>query len=142
MEENIDSAWHNTKETSENEPSGAECGQFDNSTNIFDANITFPTKLKNVIFKAGDDCRQDMLALQIISMFKEIFEDANLDIYLHPYRVLSIDKDCGVIEVIENAISRDEMGRERINNLVEYFEFKFGFRESKPYLRALNNFVK
>ena len=96
---------------------------------------------KKLIFKSGDDCRQDMLALQVIELFRVIFREEGLEIDLFPYKVLAIDFECGIIQVVENAITRDQMGKESVNNLKEFFEYKFGFRESKECRKALRNFV-
>lgn len=75
---------------------------------------------QSVIFKVGDDCRQDILALQLISVFKSIFKEASLPLYVYPYRVVATNPGCGVIEVIPDSSSRDMIGREKVNNLLEY----------------------
>ncbi|ELQ74937.1 Phosphatidylinositol 4-kinase, partial [Trachipleistophora hominis] len=95
----------------------------------------------DLIFKAGDDCRQDQLALQLIQMFLNIFKESNLPIFVYPYTVISTDYECGLIEVITDAISRDQMGREKINNLSEYFSLKFGFKEGTAYKKAHRRFI-
>ncbi|KAI8990926.1 hypothetical protein BDF20DRAFT_992408 [Mycotypha africana] len=98
---------------------------------------------QSAIFKVGDDCRQDVLALQLIAVFKNIFMSVGLDLYLYPYRVVATAPGRGVIDVIPNSISRDQMGREKVNSLYDYFIAKYGGSEmSIAFQRARTNFVK
>ncbi|KAI9102444.1 kinase-like domain-containing protein [Phlyctochytrium arcticum] len=94
------------------------------------------------IFKVGDDCRQDMLALQMISIFKSIFSKAGLDLYLFPYRVVATAPGCGVIEVIPSSTSRDMMGREQVNSLYDWFIASFGREDCVGFRKAQYEFIK
>ncbi|GAC94301.1 hypothetical protein PHSY_001872 [Pseudozyma hubeiensis SY62] len=94
------------------------------------------------IFKVGDDCRQDVLALQVIAMFKNVYTTVGIDLYLNPYRVTATGPGCGVIDVVPNATSRDEMGRAKINHLLTFFIGKYGNPDSIAFQRARMNFIQ
>jgi phosphatidylinositol 4-kinase A len=97
---------------------------------------------QSAIFKVGDDCRQDMLALQMIAAFRSIFAHVGLDVWVFPYRVTATAPGCGVIDVLPNSISRDMLGREAVNGLYDYFISKYGGEESTRFQEARTNFVK
>lgn len=97
---------------------------------------------QSAIFKVGDDCRQDVLALQLIAAFRGIFNNVGLDVYVYPYRVTATAPGCGVIDVLPNSISRDMLGREAVNGLYDYFRSKYGSEDSIRFQEARNNFVK
>jgi len=97
---------------------------------------------QSAIFKVGDDCRQDVLAIQLIAVFKNIFTNVGLDLYLFPYRIVATAPGCGMIDVIPNSISRDQLGREKVNNLQDYFVTKYGGVDSIEYQKARNNFIQ
>ncbi|KAK0334837.1 Phosphatidylinositol 4-kinase stt4 [Friedmanniomyces endolithicus] len=97
---------------------------------------------QSAIFKVGDDCRQDVLALQLIACFRGIFNSVGLDAYVFPYRVTATAPGCGVIDVLPNSVSRDMLGREAVNGLYEYFVSKYGSEDSIRFQEARSNFVK
>ncbi|KAI7278455.1 phosphatidylinositol 3 [Hortaea werneckii] len=97
---------------------------------------------QSAIFKVGDDCRQDVLALQLIAAFRGIFNNVGLDAFVFPYRVTATAPGCGVIDVLPNSISRDMLGREAVNGLYDYFVSKYGSEDSIRFQEARSNFVK
>jgi phosphatidylinositol 4-kinase len=97
---------------------------------------------QGAIFKVGDDCRQDVLALQLIAVFKNIFTNVGLDLYVYPYRVVATAPGCGVIDVIPRSISRDQLGREKVNSMYDYFIAKYGGEDSIEFQQARINFVQ
>ena len=56
-----------------------------------------------VIFKAGDDLRQDQLTLQMLRVVDDLWKSANLDLCLLPYRCVSTGDQVGFIEVVDDA---------------------------------------
>ena len=97
---------------------------------------------QSAIFKVGDDCRQDVLALQMIAAFRGIFHHVGLPVFVFPYRVTATAPGCGVIDVLPRSISRDMLGREAVNGLFEWFVSRFGSEEGPEFQAARANFVK
>lgn len=58
----------------------------------------FPSyKLRSLIIKGGDDLRQEILAMQLIIKFKQIFENAHLKLYLRPYEIIVTSANSGIL---------------------------------------------
>lgn len=99
------------------------------------------------IFKVNDDLRQDILALQVIKHFQKIFKQCDLDLYVAPYRCISnrTGKDKllgGIIEVVPNSHSRDQLGKAFEINLHEYFLKRYGSESTQDFKFARYNFIK
>jgi len=56
-----------------------------------------------VIFKSGDDLRQDQLALQMIKLMDRLLKKENLDLRLTPYKALAINTFQGMVEFVNSS---------------------------------------
>ncbi|KAL5966648.1 putative phosphatidylinositol 4-kinase alpha-like protein P2 [Taenia solium] len=93
------------------------------------------------IFKVGDDVRQDILALQVIRIFQNVFNQYGLELFLYPYHVVATGPGSGVIECVPDSKSRDQIGRQTDSGMYDYFQSIFGDETTPAFQRARRNFV-
>ncbi|KAI9822989.1 MAG: Phosphatidylinositol (PI) 3-kinase [Phylliscum demangeonii] len=53
-----------------------------------------------IIFKTGDDLRQDQLVIQIITLMDRLLQKENLDLKLSPYRILATSATAGAVQFV------------------------------------------
>lgn len=75
-----------------------------------------------VIFKKGDDLRQDQLITQVIKIIDVLLKRNDLDMHLSPYSVLATNRSEGFIEVVEGAYNLAHV-LEKYNNKIRNFFF-------------------
>ncbi|KAF5480612.1 hypothetical protein F2P56_001348 [Juglans regia] len=99
--------------------------------------------LRSVIVKSGDDCRQEHLAVQLISHFYDIFQEAGLPLWLRPYEVLVTSSYTALIETIPDTASLHSI-KSRYPDVLSLQEFFIAkYEENSPSFKlAQRNFVE
>ena len=65
-----------------------------------------------IIFKTGDDLRQDILTLQMIRVMDTIWLENGLDLRMKPYQVVATGDQSGIIEVVPNSETTAEIQKD------------------------------
>ncbi|XP_056159127.1 phosphatidylinositol 4-kinase beta 1-like isoform X3 [Syzygium oleosum] len=99
--------------------------------------------LRSIIVKSGDDCRQEHLAVQLISHFYDIFQEAGLPLWLRPYEVLVTSSYTALIETIPDTASLHSI-KSRYPNIASLRDFFVAkYQENSPSFKlAQRNFVE
>ncbi|KAJ7556486.1 hypothetical protein O6H91_05G085500 [Diphasiastrum complanatum] len=95
-----------------------------------------------VIFKKGDDLRQDQLVVQLVSLMDRLLKSVNLDLHLTPYRVLATAQDEGLVEFIPSKSLAQVLSEHK--TIVGYLQ-QFHPDEAGPFgisATCLETFVK
>jgi hypothetical protein len=58
-----------------------------------------------VMFKAGDDVRQDCLTLQLIRLMDEMWRDEGLDLAMEPYKCVATSPMTGILQMVPNSVT-------------------------------------
>lgn len=74
-------------------------------SSLFPLLLNFKTTSKEIpnyqlLFKTGDDLRQDQLVIQIIMLMDRLLRKENLDLKLTPYRILATSTSAGAVQFI------------------------------------------
>ena len=102
-----------------------------------------------ILFKNGDDLRQDMLTLQILRVMDDIWQSDGLDLCMSPYICLSMGPNLGMIEIVQN--SETIMNIQKKAGVVGSLQLKNGtlhqwLKDANPgdlqYQKAIVNFTK
>ncbi|RLN48542.1 hypothetical protein BBJ29_003582 [Phytophthora kernoviae] len=62
-----------------------------------------------VMFKAGDDVRQDCLTLQLIRLMDEMWRDEGLDLAMEPYKCVATSPMTGILQMVPNSVTTAEV---------------------------------
>jgi len=90
------------------DPSVQIVGCYPEESNVFKSSL-FPLLINfkttkgeryPVIFKTGDDLRQDQLVIQIIMLMDRLLRKENLDLKLSPYRILATSTSAGAVQFV------------------------------------------
>jgi phosphatidylinositol 3-kinase len=92
------------------DPSVVICGCYPQELAVFKSSlaplkITFKTTRGAryaLMFKIGDDLRQDQLVIQIIGLMDQLLKNENLDLRLTPYKILATSPVAGLIQFVPN----------------------------------------
>ena len=90
------------------DPSVLIVGCYPEESNVFKSSLfplyinfkTLDGRKYPIMFKTGDDLRQDQLVIQIISLMDRLLRKENLDLKLTPYRILATGASAGAVQFI------------------------------------------
>ncbi|KAG7351328.1 phosphatidylinositol 3- and 4-kinase [Nitzschia inconspicua] len=103
--------------------------------------------LNGIIVKSNDDLRQESFIMQLIELCQEAFQEADLELWMLPYRIISTGRTTGIIEMVRNAMSFDALKkrpgygsgglREHLHRMTQY-----AANPSEAFQSAQRNFVR
>jgi len=93
-----------------------------------------------VIFKSGDDLRQDQLVIQMINLMDSLLKKVNLDLQLTPYRVLATAPSAGFVEFVPDSFELSAILDKFGGDIRKFFEHHHP--RPQALRKVLDTFVK
>ncbi|EPE35015.1 Protein kinase-like (PK-like) [Glarea lozoyensis ATCC 20868] len=109
--------------------------------------LTFNTTNKQkhqILFKTGDDLRQDQLMIQIIQLMDQLLRKENLDLKLSPYKILATGATAGAVQFVPSMTLQGIVNKYNGNTVLNYLKYNNPDDKAPLGVRkeALDTFVK
>ncbi|TPX10633.1 uncharacterized protein E0L32_008367 [Thyridium curvatum] len=75
-----------------------------------------------ILFKTGDDLRQDQLVIQIITLMDQLLQKENLDLKLSPYKILATSTSAGLTQFVSSMSFQGITSKYRTNPALAYLK--------------------
>jgi phosphatidylinositol 3-kinase len=121
-------------------------------TNVFKSSLfpmmmTFKTVTNNkyqIIFKTGDDLRQDQLVIQIITLMDQLLQKENLDLKLSPYKILATGATAGAAQFVPSMSLQSIVNKYKGPQVLAYLKYNNPDDKAPLGVRkeALETFIK
>lgn len=97
-----------------------------------------------VLFKTGDDLRQDQLVIQIISLMDRLLRKENLDLKLSPYRILATGAKAGAVQFVGSISLQAAKTKYKVDYIQAYLRANSPDKKAEYGIRkeAMDNYVK
>lgn len=123
-----DEETEETKNTTETEPEPEEDDGLINTKDSRPATVLTHPEVKqepySVMFKNGDDTRQDQLILQLIDMFDKILRKININLPFTAFKCLACSKDDGIMEFVKKSQTIQDVRAKFDDDLGKFLKFK------------------
>jgi phosphatidylinositol 3-kinase len=95
-------------------------------SSLFPIRISFKTTSKQkyqIIFKTGDDLRQDQLVIQIITLMDQLLQKENLDLKLSPYKILATGATAGAVQFVRSLSLQGIVNKYKGNTVLAFMKY-------------------
>ncbi|KAL3418882.1 phosphatidylinositol 3 [Phlyctema vagabunda] len=95
-------------------------------SSLFPIMLTFKTtsgKKYQILFKSGDDLRQDQLVIQTITLMDQLLQKENLDLKLSPYKILATGATAGAVQFVPSMTLQNIVNKYKGNSVLGYLKY-------------------
>ena len=99
---------------------------------------------RRIMFKAGDDLRQDQLIMQMMNLFDQLLKKVNLDLKYKTYVILATGPNDGCMDFVDDSAPVSAVLKQHQGSISNYFREHHGMKDGPNGIdpKVMDTFVK